>query len=225
MAKTSVGLRKWREKQKSGAIMRPSTFKKIERKAAAAGADNPEAVAGAAYWATAKAKYRGRETKGSMQTGGVAHEPGLYGLHAGETRVPPAQVAPLDRAGRLKAVRARFAGVPPASTVPPPAPIVSGIPPVPRVPAAPVDMMAGGTFMPLEEMPQQTQAIRLHNGGVVAEDGWHQLEEGERVVEPNYKRQGGRVRKSGKYFLRAGSMVIPADTPPMTAGQPEKQAM
>jgi hypothetical protein len=55
--KTSAGLREWREKQKPGAIMRPSTFEEIERKAKAAGADDPKAVAGAAYWTTARAKY------------------------------------------------------------------------------------------------------------------------------------------------------------------------
>jgi hypothetical protein len=40
--------------------MKPSTFKDIVRKAAAAGATDPEAVAGAAYWRTAKAKYKKR---------------------------------------------------------------------------------------------------------------------------------------------------------------------
>lgn len=58
--KTSKDLRTWRGKQKEGAIMKPSTFKKIERKAASAGARNPKAVAGKAYWTTAKAKYRAR---------------------------------------------------------------------------------------------------------------------------------------------------------------------
>lgn len=48
----------WRRRQKPGAIMKPSTFERIKRQAAARGADNPEAVAGAAYWKTAKAKYR-----------------------------------------------------------------------------------------------------------------------------------------------------------------------
>lgn len=37
--------------------MSPATFEEIERKAAGK-ARSPEAVAGAAYWATAKAKYR-----------------------------------------------------------------------------------------------------------------------------------------------------------------------
>lgn len=48
----------WRRRQKRGAIMKPSTFESIKRRAAAAGASNPEAVAGAAYWRTARAKYR-----------------------------------------------------------------------------------------------------------------------------------------------------------------------
>ena len=56
------GLLAWRSRQKRGAIMKPSTFKKIKRKAQASGATNPEAVAGKAYWRTAKAKYR--EVKG-----------------------------------------------------------------------------------------------------------------------------------------------------------------
>ncbi len=47
----------WRKKQKRGAIMKPSTFKSIEKKAAASGASNPSAVAGAAYWKTAQAKF------------------------------------------------------------------------------------------------------------------------------------------------------------------------
>lgn len=53
----SPGLKKWRKRQKPGAIMKPSTFKKIEKSAAAAGATDPAKVAGAAYWKTAKAKY------------------------------------------------------------------------------------------------------------------------------------------------------------------------
>lgn len=57
MAEGLSGLNKWRRNQKRGAIMKPSTFKSIEAKAAASGATNPEAVAGAAYWRTAKAKY------------------------------------------------------------------------------------------------------------------------------------------------------------------------
>lgn len=58
MAKVSEGLKKFKASQKRGAIMKPSTFKSIEKKAAASGASNPKAVAGAAYWQTAKAKYK-----------------------------------------------------------------------------------------------------------------------------------------------------------------------
>ncbi len=50
----------WRRKQPEGAIMRPKTFERIKRQAARAGAENPEAVAGAAYWKTVKAKFRER---------------------------------------------------------------------------------------------------------------------------------------------------------------------
>ncbi len=48
---------KWRERQAPRAIMKPSTFAKIEREAKAGGAKNPEAVAGKAYWQTMKARY------------------------------------------------------------------------------------------------------------------------------------------------------------------------
>ena len=54
----SKKLLKWRKKQKRGAIMKPETFAEIARKAAAAGKKNPKAVAGKAYWRTAKAKFR-----------------------------------------------------------------------------------------------------------------------------------------------------------------------
>lgn len=52
------GMLAWRSRQKPGAIMTPEKFEKIKRKAAAGGARSPESVAGAAYWKTAKAKYR-----------------------------------------------------------------------------------------------------------------------------------------------------------------------
>jgi len=55
------GLLAWRSRQKRGEIMRPSTFEKIERKASVAGATNPKAVAGAAYWKTAHKKFRGKK--------------------------------------------------------------------------------------------------------------------------------------------------------------------
>jgi hypothetical protein len=60
MAKISKLMLAWRKKQSPGAIMKPSTFKSIEKKAAASGADNPEKVAGAAYWKTARAKFANR---------------------------------------------------------------------------------------------------------------------------------------------------------------------
>ena len=53
----SPKLLRLRSKQKRGAIMKPSTFEKIKHKAAASCATNPEAVAGAAYWTTARKKY------------------------------------------------------------------------------------------------------------------------------------------------------------------------
>ena len=59
--KTSAGLRAWRSKQPRGAIMKPGTFNKIKKGAAARGARNPEKVAGAAYWRTAKAKFADRK--------------------------------------------------------------------------------------------------------------------------------------------------------------------
>ncbi len=49
---------RWREKQRKGRIMSPSTFRKIELAAKKAGYDDPKAVAGKAYWETLKAKYR-----------------------------------------------------------------------------------------------------------------------------------------------------------------------
>ena len=57
-------LLEWRAKQKPGTIMSPETFKKIE---ASAGKnpkyDNPAAVAGKAYWTTAKAKFKEAQAK------------------------------------------------------------------------------------------------------------------------------------------------------------------
>jgi hypothetical protein len=54
------GLKKWREKQKPGAIMKPATFEEIARKAAMKKnkVKDPKAVAGAAYWKAAKASYK-----------------------------------------------------------------------------------------------------------------------------------------------------------------------
>jgi hypothetical protein len=57
----SKKLLKWRKRQKRGKIMKPSTFKEIERKAAASGATNPSAIAGKAYWQTARKKFAQRK--------------------------------------------------------------------------------------------------------------------------------------------------------------------
>jgi hypothetical protein len=53
----------WRRKQRRGAIMKPDTFKKIERSAEAKGlsAESAKKVAGKAYWNTAKAKFAGKK--------------------------------------------------------------------------------------------------------------------------------------------------------------------
>jgi hypothetical protein len=59
MTKISKRVLEFRERQRRGSIMRPSTFAAIERKAARGGMRDPEAVAGAAYWQTLAAKYRG----------------------------------------------------------------------------------------------------------------------------------------------------------------------
>lgn len=58
MAKMSKALLGWRAKQEPGKVMKPSTFAAIKRRAAARGATDPTKVAGAAYWTTAKAKFR-----------------------------------------------------------------------------------------------------------------------------------------------------------------------
>jgi len=47
----SKELLKWRKKQKRGAIMKPSTFKKIAEKSGSK-------VAGAAYWKAAEKKHK-----------------------------------------------------------------------------------------------------------------------------------------------------------------------
>lgn len=56
---------KWRRKARRGAIMTPATFEKIKRGAEAGGlpVERAEKIAGAAYWATAKAKFRKRRKK------------------------------------------------------------------------------------------------------------------------------------------------------------------
>lgn len=56
----------YRERVGRGRIMRPETFERITREAERRDALDPEAVAGAAYWRTAKAKYReARQRRGS----------------------------------------------------------------------------------------------------------------------------------------------------------------
>lgn len=60
MAKIAKRLLKWRRRLRTGAIMTSEKFAQIKRKAAAAGARVPSAVAGAAYWTTTKAKFRAR---------------------------------------------------------------------------------------------------------------------------------------------------------------------
>lgn len=57
----------WRRHRKPGSIMRPSTFKAIEESARKRGATNPEAVAGAAYWRTAKAKFAKAKQRGQAR--------------------------------------------------------------------------------------------------------------------------------------------------------------
>lgn len=61
MAKMAKKLLRWRRRLRRGAIMTPEKFQEIKRKAAAGGARSPVAVAGAAYWQTAKAKFRQRK--------------------------------------------------------------------------------------------------------------------------------------------------------------------
>lgn len=65
MPKTSSGLRKYRRGQPKGAIMRPATFARIKKRAAAdPKVTDPEKVAGAAYWRTAGSKYRQSKKRG-----------------------------------------------------------------------------------------------------------------------------------------------------------------
>ena len=57
---------KWREKQPTGAIMKPETFQSIVQEAKGRGlpASNAKKEAGAAYWQAAKAKYKGSKKGG-----------------------------------------------------------------------------------------------------------------------------------------------------------------
>lgn len=70
MPRISKRVLTFRERQRRGAIMHPSTFAEIEREAAAGGARDPRAVAGAAYWKTLAAKYR-EGTNPYEKTGGL----------------------------------------------------------------------------------------------------------------------------------------------------------
>ena len=56
----SKAMLKWRSKESPGAIMKPETFQKIKRSATKryGSAARGENAAGAAYWGTAKAKYK-----------------------------------------------------------------------------------------------------------------------------------------------------------------------
>ena len=47
----------WRERQRKGSIMKPKTFRAIERKAGRGGYLDPSAVGGKAYWITVLNKY------------------------------------------------------------------------------------------------------------------------------------------------------------------------
>ena len=50
---------KWRSHQEKGSIMKPETFKEIEKEGDKEyGKGHGSAVAGAAYWKTVKAKYK-----------------------------------------------------------------------------------------------------------------------------------------------------------------------
>ena len=60
------GLLAWRSRQKTGAIMKPSTFEDIVQKCMTDygyGRARCEEIAGSAYWKTARAKYQGSQKK------------------------------------------------------------------------------------------------------------------------------------------------------------------
>jgi len=66
MRKMSKNILKWREKQPTGAIMKPETFEKIKKEAKKRyhiGEERASKVAGKAYWITVKAKYRKAKKK------------------------------------------------------------------------------------------------------------------------------------------------------------------
>jgi len=59
MAHINKKVLNWRSHQKKGSIMKPETFKEIEKEGDKEyGKGHGAAVAGAAYWKTVKAKYR-----------------------------------------------------------------------------------------------------------------------------------------------------------------------
>ena len=64
----------WRERQTPGRIMRPETFQRIVREAEKRGARDPEAVAGAAYWRTVRAKYRERRRGSGVVTPAILRQ-------------------------------------------------------------------------------------------------------------------------------------------------------
>jgi len=57
---------KWRERQPSGAIMKPETFKEIVQEAKGRGLSEKKAKksAGHAYWKTAESKFKKRKKGG-----------------------------------------------------------------------------------------------------------------------------------------------------------------
>lgn len=63
MKKINKAILEWRKKQRPHTIMSPETFEEIKKRAKKAGASNPEAVAGHAYWQTVKAKHKERKRK------------------------------------------------------------------------------------------------------------------------------------------------------------------
>jgi len=66
MAKVSRKKRTWRRQQKRGAIMQPSTFKRIKEEAKrryGVGEERAKRIAGKAYWRTVESKYRKSQRK------------------------------------------------------------------------------------------------------------------------------------------------------------------
>ena len=68
--KESKGLLAWRRKQKRGSIMKRKTFEEIEHEAAGKGYKSAKAVAGKAYWTTAKSKYKRYERRAALKNRG-----------------------------------------------------------------------------------------------------------------------------------------------------------